>query len=151
MPTQFTFGAGQERISVRLTAPRNPSRDDRDATNRLDSTVKLNMGAFSGSFKAEFTTEDLLVLHARLIEAITSPPKTISFKNADGALSLSLEFNDQGEAIISGTIQPDRLRQASLVFRFDMQQSALSQTAEEVEDALREFKPTWTSPSHTEV
>ena len=130
MPTEFTFGDGHERLSIRIEASNK---------NRLESTVNLNIGAFSGAFKAEFAIPDLVLLHEQLIRAFASLSEVIMFKNAGGDFDLTIEFNGPGGAITTGTIKPHRLKQASLIVRLDIPQSALARTAQELEDVLREF------------
>jgi hypothetical protein len=141
MPTEFTFGGGDERISIRIEASKSISNESPTYKNRLESTVNLTIGAFSGAFKAEFAISDLVLLHEQLVSAFTSPSEIVVFKNAEGDLYLAIEFNGPDGAIVTGTIKPHRLRQASLIFRLDISQSALARTAEEVEKALREFPP----------
>ena len=138
MPTEFTFGDGHERISVRIEASNTKHQPDK---NRLESTVNLGIGAFSGAFKAEFAISDLVLLHEQLIRAFAWLSEIITFKNAEGDISLSIEINGPGGAIVTGTIQPHRLRQSSLSFRLDIPQSALARTTQELEDVLREFPP----------
>lgn len=140
MPTEFTFGAGDERISVRIEAAAFLN-DNQTYKNRLESTVNLNIGAFSGAFKAEFSISDLVLLHEQLISAFASRSEIVAFKNAEGDFYLAIEFAGPGGATVTGTIKPHRLRQSSLIFRLDIPQSALARTAEEIEDALREFPP----------
>ena len=141
MPTEFTFGAGNERISVKIEASKNSLNENQTYKNRLESTVNLHIGAFSGAFKAEFAIPDLVLLHEQLISAFASLSEIVAFKNAEGDLYLAIEFNGPGGAIATGTIKPHRLKQASLIFRLDIPQSALAQTAQELEDVLREFPP----------
>jgi hypothetical protein len=101
----------------------------------------LNIGAFSGAFKAEFAILDLVLFHEQLINAFASLSEIVAFKNTEGDLYLAIEFNGPGGAIVTGTIKPHRFRQASLIFRLEIPQSALARTAEELEDVLREFPP----------
>ncbi len=96
MANEFTFGAGGERISVRIEEPKR--------------SVSVNLGAFSGSFKAEFALQDLVLLHERLITAFGSPSETVRFANKEEDVSLTIEVNGHGGAIITGTIQPHRLK-----------------------------------------
>lgn len=138
MPIEFTFGNGHERISIRIEASNR---------NRLESTVNLSIGAFSGAFKAEFAISDLVLLHERLIRALASLSAIIPFENAVGDISLSIEINGPGAAIVTGTLKPHRLRQASMILRLDIPQSALTRTVQELEDVLREFPPQTTPAS----
>jgi hypothetical protein len=95
MPTEFTFGGGDERISIRIEASKSISNESPTYKNRLESTVNLTIGAFSGAFKAEFAISDLVLLHEQLVSAFTSPSEIVVFKNAEGDLYLAIEFNDK--------------------------------------------------------
>jgi hypothetical protein len=148
MATEFTFGAGNERISIRIETAKASLDENPSYKNRLESTVNLQIGAFSGAFKAEFTTEELMVLHQQLIRGIASHLGTLLFRNAGGDVSLSIVFNGAEAAVITGTILPHRMAHASLTFRLDMPETALARTAEELEDVLHEFpyQPTDVAP-----
>jgi hypothetical protein len=145
MPSEFTFGSGDERISVNIETSKASLNENQTYKSRLESTVNLNIGAFSGAFKAEFAIPDLVLFHEQLISAFASRSEIVPFKNAEGDLYLAIEVNGPGEAIVTGTIKPHRLRQASLIFRLNIPQSALARTAQELEDVLREFPPHPTS------
>ncbi|HVB56636.1 MAG TPA: hypothetical protein VNE63_09425 [Candidatus Acidoferrales bacterium] len=137
MAADFTFGAGEERIEVRIAVSKPPSGEKPNSANELDSTVILHLGAFSGSFTAEVLKQDLVILHDQLIMGFASHSATVPFKSVRDDLSLKIEFNGPGKAILSGTAQPHRLRQAKLTFQLEVEQSSLARTAEELEDFLR--------------
>ena len=138
MAAKFAFGTENERIEIRITEV-DPFSEKEGIVNTLDSTVSVNIGAFSGSFKAAFTTQDLTELYEQLNSALTSSSGKVSFKNTGGDLSLSIEFNDLGRAFVSGVIQPHRLPQGTLHFRIDIAQSGLTATLQELHEALRKF------------
>jgi hypothetical protein len=48
-------------------------------------------------------------------------------------------FNKRGTATINGTAHPHRSPEASLVFRFDTDQSYLAETLRQLETVLRRF------------
>ena len=59
MATTFTFFAEGDRIEIRIVEFETRSKvEERDAV-WLDSTVTVQAGAFIGSFKASFTTDNL--------------------------------------------------------------------------------------------
>jgi hypothetical protein len=138
MAAEFTVGAGEQRIKVRCVESA-PSAEKQSLARNLNSTVSLTLGAFSGSFNAVFTIQQIEVLREQLVNALVSGPGKVLFRNLVGDLLLEIEFNGQGKGIISGTIQPHGLRQATLSFRFDAEESSLARTAEELDDALHSF------------
>ena len=139
MAAEFTFVAGDERLEVRIIGFETSSLEKENAGNWLDSTITVNIGAFTGSFKAAFTTGDLITLDEQLRHGLASKSGIVSFKNTGGDLSFSVEFKHSANPILSGVIQPHRLPQGVLHFRLDISQAALFRTLQELEDALREF------------
>ena len=107
MAAEFTFVAGDERLEVKIIG----FETSENAGNRLGSTIAVSIGAFTGSFKAAFTTGDLIMLDEQLRNALASRSDIVSFKNTGGDLSLSIEFKHPEKPILSGVIQPHRLPQ----------------------------------------
>lgn len=138
MAAEFTFGAGEQRINVRCVESPASAEKQRLARN-LNSTVSLTLGAFSGSFNAVFTIQQIEVLREHLVNALVSGPGKVLFRNVVGDLQLEIEFNGQAGGTISGTIQPHGLRQATLSFRFDAEESSLARTGQELDDLIHSF------------
>jgi hypothetical protein len=139
MAVQFTLGTANEQIEVTILGFEDSSAENESVVKWLDSTVSVKIGVFSGSFTARFTTHDLWGLYERLSNALISPPSSVAFKNTGGDLSLSIEFNELGRATVTGAIQPSRSPQGILHFRFDVAQSDLVATTQELHDALQQF------------
>jgi hypothetical protein len=139
MPAQFTFFAERDRIEVRIVELEAHSPANRSGAVSLDSTVTVQAGAFLGSFKASFSTDDLMSLRVQLRQALTSLGGTVSFRNAGGGLALLIKLDGSGRTSITGVAQPDRLRAGILHFRVYTDHFALIRTLGELEDALREF------------
>lgn len=123
MASQFCFGAGNEKIEVHLLGfTHSPSAAD---TGRLDSTVHVAVGAFSGSFKGEFSTQGLMSLRRELSALLSSGSGTAAFKSVGDDVSLVIQLFESGNVTISGAVRPRRLPQATLDFRFDLPEEAL--------------------------
>ncbi len=144
MSSEFTFVAGNERLEVRIIGFESSSGEKADDATSLDSTVTVNIGAFTGSFKAAFTSDDLIMLDEHLRNVLASQSGAVSFKNTGGDISLSIDFKDPANPLLTGIIQPHRLRQGTLHFRLDMSQAALYRTLQELEDVLQKYPP-WNS------
>jgi len=140
MASEFTFVAGNERLEFRVVGLERSSLGTENLEDWLDSTVSVNIGAFTGSFKAAFTISDLIILDEQLRNALSLHSGTASLKNSGGDISLSVEFKER-QAVVSGVIQPHRLKQAALHVRLDMSEAALYQTVQELEDVFRKFRP----------
>jgi hypothetical protein len=139
MSAKFTFFAENDKVEVRLLDFEIRSGENVGDTVWLDSTVTVKAGAFLGSFKAAFTTHDLVNLHEQLKSALESQSGKVSVQSTEGDLSLAIEFDGHGGASMSGVATPHRLRRATLHFHVDTDQFALFRTLHELEDALQEF------------
>ena len=139
MAAQFTFFAEGGRIEVRVVEFENRSRKSESDAVWLDSTVTVEAGAFTGSFKASFTTDDLVSLHRQLKSALTSLCGTVSCQNTGGGFSLAIELGSDGRAVITGVARPNRLRRGTLTFRVDTDHFALIRTFRELEDTMQAF------------
>src|ERR1700732_3819178 len=91
MSAKFTFFAENDKVEVRLLDFENRSSENEGDTIWLDSTVTVKAGAFMGSFKAAFTTHDLVNLREQLKSALARLSGSVSFQNAEGGLSLTIE------------------------------------------------------------
>jgi hypothetical protein len=139
MSAKFTFFAENDKVEVRLLDFENRSGENEGDSIWLDSTITVKAGAFLGSFKAAFTTHDLVNLREQLKSALARLSGSVSFQNAEGGLSLTIEFDGHGGASISGVATPHSLRRATLHFHVDTDQFALFRTLHELEDALQDF------------
>ena len=135
----FTFFAEGDRIEVRIVEFETRSKVDESDTVWLDSTVTVQAGAFLGSFKASFTTDDLVRLHEQLQSALTTLSGTVSCQNTGGALSLKIRLDGDGRAAITGVAHPNRLRRGTLTFRIETDHFALIRTYRELEATMRSF------------
>jgi hypothetical protein len=86
MAKTFTFFAEGDRVvaegdrvEVRIVEFEARSNVDESDTVWLDSTVTVQAGAFIGSFKASFTTDDLVRLHEQLQSALSNAERDSDF------------------------------------------------------------------------
>lgn len=139
MSATFTFFAEDGKVEVRIVEFVNRNATHRSNNVWLDSTVTIDAGGFWGSFKASFTTDDLVRLRDQLKSALTSLSGTVTFQNSGGGLSLSIKVDSDGKTSITGLAQPKRLRQGILHFKLDSDHFALFGTLRELEGTVREF------------
>jgi hypothetical protein len=137
---KFTFFAEGGSIEVRIVDFETPKPQQIDAI-WLDSTVTVEAGAFLGSFKASFTTDDLVSLHEQLKSALIAQNGTVCCKNTGGGLSIVLTLRNDGRVAIIGIAQPNRLRGGILHFEIATDHFALVRTVRQLEDTLRAFQP----------
>jgi hypothetical protein len=141
MASEFTFVGENERLEVRVIGFEHSFPERQNAENWLNSTISVNVGAFTGLFKTAFTSDDLVMLDEQLRNALSSKSGPVSFRNRGGDLSLCIEFSHPEHLILSGVIQPHCLPHGVLHFRLDTSKAALNRTLRGLEDALRKFGP----------
>ena len=141
MSSKFTFYAEGDKIEVRVVEFEHRLLHNQTDAVWLDSTITVEAGAFIGSFKASFTTHDLLSLHHQLKNALTTLTGTILCQNTGGGISLAIKLDNGGKAVITGVAQPNRLRRGTLNFRIDTDHFALIRTFRELEGTMRAFPP----------
>jgi len=112
---------------------------DESDTVWLDSTVTVQAGAFIGSFKASFTTDDLVRLHEQLRSALATLGGTVICHNTGGGFSLAIKLDGDGRANISGVAYPNRLRRGTLTFKLVTDHFALIRALRELGNAMRVF------------
>ena len=140
MAAKFTFFAEGDSIEVRIVEFETPKPQESDAI-WLDSTVTVEAGAFVGSFKASFTTDDLVSLHEQLKSALITQNGIVCCKNTGGGFSLVIKLGSDGRASIAGIAEPNRLRRGALHFEIATDHFALISTFRQLEDTLRAFQP----------
>jgi hypothetical protein len=149
--TKFTFFAEGDRIEVRVVEFENRSSKNGSDAVWLDSTVTVQAGAFLGSFKASFTTDDLVALHGQLKSALTTRSGTVVCQNTGGGLKLAIKLGTGGRTTITGVAYPNRLQRGTLTFRIETDHFALIRTFRELENTLRAFPINQAKQSRTVV
>lgn len=139
MAEQIKFVCDQGGLTIEVYGYERPDTEDQDDANWLKCEVGIKAGPFSGAFKSAFTTYDLIALAERLKSSLAALSGTVSFQNTEHDIMLEIGFDKRGAASINGTAQPHRSLEASLAFRFDTDQSCLTQTLHQLEAVLRRF------------
>ena len=139
MANTFTFFTKVARIEVRNIEFENRSTKNEMDAVWLDSTVTVQAGSFSESFRVSFTTDDLVSLHEQLKSALTTLSGTVFCQATGGGFSLAIKLDRCGKAAITGVAHPNRLRAGILHFRLDTDHFALIRTLRELEDTLQAF------------
>src|SRR5580704_988386 len=131
MANTFTFFAKVARIEVRTIEFENRSTKNEMDAVWLDSTVTVQAGSFSESFRVSFTTDDLVSLHEQLKSALTTLSGTVFCQTTGGGFSLAIKLDRCGKAAITGVAHPNRLRAGILHFQLDTDHFALTRTLRE--------------------
>jgi hypothetical protein len=139
MGVQIVFPGENQKVLIEVSGFERPSADNEADANWLASFLTVKAGPFSGTMRLAFMTHDLTVLRDRLKQALASQSGAVAFENTDGELSLAVDFNERGGASIKGVARTHGPLGAALHFQFETDQSALTQTLYQLEDALRAF------------
>jgi hypothetical protein len=135
----ITIGSKQGRISIEVDGYERPLAENQDDANWLKCIISVNAGPFSGSFKTAFTTHDFVVLHERIQNQLAEMSGDITFENTEGDLTLNINIDKKGTALMSGTVHPHKSLETSLRFEFESDQSYIEQTRRQVQAVIRKF------------
>jgi hypothetical protein len=131
------FSGTEGRLSFEIFGYERPNASDEYDANWLNTRVLIDVGAFSGSFRASLTTYDFERLYAQLGEAVDRLSGRAEFQSAEGDVSFSVEFFARGHATVSGALKPESSEKDALTFSFETDQSSLSETVQQLGAAMR--------------
>jgi len=133
------FSGTEGRLSFELFGYERPNASDEYDANWLNTRVFIEVGAFSGRFRASLTTYDFERLYAQLREAVERLSGRIEFESAEGDVSFSVEFSARGHAIVSGVLKPEGSEKDALTFKLETDQSSLSETVQQLGVVVRKL------------
>lgn len=126
-------------IAIEVLSYERPEVMDPDDANWLKCGVSVKAGPFTGAFPCTLTTRDLATLTERLKTALGVPSGKVAFRTTESDISLEILFDNRGTAVVLGSVEPQVSPEASLHFRFETDQSYLTQTLRQLESVLRRF------------
>jgi hypothetical protein len=135
---QIKFAGEQGGLTIEVYGYERPAAGDQDDANWLKCELSIKAGPFGGTFKCAFTTYDIIALAERLRGALAASG-TVSFQNTEGDLDLDIALDKRGGTVIKGRANARGLQEISLQFRFDSDQSYLTQTLGQLDTVLRRF------------
>jgi hypothetical protein len=122
----FAFGGEEaERIEVCVHGYERASVDDYHDDNWLRVSVQVNVGSFSGSFKAAFLAWELIEFREGLCSLYESLTGSARFSTLEEQLELKLTGDGKGHIALLG-IASDAPGGNRLEFRIDLDQGHLS-------------------------
>jgi hypothetical protein len=126
-------------VTIGVAGYENPVAVNPSDANWLSCTVLLQIGAFSGSLAASFTTHDFARLFGQFQAALSTLEGDVSFLTDEDMLRLNLKFEKTGLVQISGMAQEFGQGKAALTFSFETDQSFLTQTCRQLEKVTKKF------------
>jgi len=139
MTEQIKFAGEQGNLTIEVHGYERPATEDQDDANWLRCGATIKAGPFTGAFNIGLTTHDVTALREQLKNALATMSDSVSFSSIENDISFDIRFDKRGSAIISGTVQPHRSLTASLAFRFDTDQSYLTQTLCQLDAVTHRF------------
>src|ERR1700683_3827277 len=104
----YVIISGREgRLVIEVSGYERPATNDEYDSNWLMASVSVESGAFSGKFRAPFTTHDFARLRERLAGAVETLSGSVEFESAEGDLKLTVELSRRGTASVSGVAKPN--------------------------------------------
>jgi hypothetical protein len=149
MAVHFAIGESDEVIEFRFKGAEE-SRLRTGSDGNFNSTINVNIGAFSGAFQSLLIPQELSTFYNRLNDVLKAHRGTVSFGNAARDISIAINCSEPGQrARVTGAVKPQRRRQSELHFDFDISQYDLSLALEKLYDTLQEFRITEEVPEAT--
>lgn len=123
----FAFGGEEaERIEVCVYGYERAPVGDYHDDNWLRVSVQVNVGSFSGSFKAAFLTSELIEFREGLCSLYESLTGSARFATREEQLELNLTGDGKGHIALSGIATDAPGIGNRLEFRIDLDQGHLS-------------------------
>ncbi len=113
-------------------------RDPYDA-NWLRCSAEAEVGRFRGAVDASFTTQDFARFLAELDQVVRGASLVASFQTMEEALSVRVEVDRVGRAVISGKLREIDVGGPALSFTFESDLSFLGRTQAELKRIVSEF------------
>ncbi len=149
MAVHFAIGESDEVIEFRFKASEESGLQT-GSDGSFNSTINVNIGAFSGAFQSLLTPRELSIFYNRLNDVLKAHRGTVSFENAAGDISISISCSEPGQrARVTGVVKPRRMLQSELHFDFGTSQYEVSLGLEKLYDTLQEFRITEQVPEAT--
>ncbi len=107
--------------------------------NWVEVEVSVSTGAFSGHFKAAFLTEDFVRFHAAVQSLFETQKGEAIFSTLEDQLWLKVIGNGRGNIEVNGVAFDNAGVENELRFRFELDQTYLSETIRGLNDVITAF------------
>jgi hypothetical protein len=138
--TEILVGdAAAERVLIRPLSRSNPGLFDNWDGNWIDCEVEIAAGAFGGGFRANLTSEELHTFAGQVDELSRTVDSVAGLTSVEGQLSLTLARDGKGRVHVAGEAVDVALTGNRLQFRFDIDQTCLSEISRSLDFLLAAF------------
>jgi len=113
-------------------------RDPYDA-NWLRCSAEVEVGRFRGAIDASFTTQDFARFLSEFDQVVEGAGSVASFETMEEALSVRIEVDRAGRAVVSGKLREIDVNGPALSFIFESDLSFLRRAEAELRGIVSEF------------
>jgi hypothetical protein len=136
----FSIGGSQQNnVTVEVVSYERPASGEYHDDNWVNVAVSVSAGAFSGSFRATFITDEFVAFRSELRELYKTLKGEATFTTLEGQLRLNLEGNGRGGVTLKGEALDQSGMGNCLTFEFAIDQTYLLSTLEGLDQIIAEF------------
>ena len=127
------------RLTIDVHGYEHDGPGDTYDSNWLRCSAQVDVGRFCGAVDASFTTQDFGSFLAQLELVVTGKSVEASFQTMEEALSIRVEIDRAGRAVVVGKLRETDFNGSTLSFVFDSDLSFLGRTHAELKRIVSEF------------
>jgi hypothetical protein len=139
MATLNLQGELGRRLTIEVHGYESDAPQDPYDANWMRCSTEAEVGRFRGAVDASFTTQDFARFLAELDQIVKGTSLVASFQTMEAALSVRVEVDRAGRAIISGKLREIDVSGSTLSFAFESNLSFLGRTQAELKRVVSEF------------
>ena len=137
---KITFGQWEgEKLVVEVHGYVQDKYDNYYDANWMRVSMEIRAGKFSGNTDALFMTAELVKFAQQLRELYQSLEGTAEFKTMENQLNLKVSGDGKGHMKIAGEVRDDASLGNRLIFSFDLDQTFIKQSLNELEKIISTF------------
>lgn len=139
MTTLVFHGEHGRRLTIDVHGYERESSQDPYDANWLRCSVDLDSGRFRGAVDASFTTEDFARFLLELDQVVRGDARAASFQTMEEALSIRVEIDRAGRAVIAGNLREIDAGGSVLSYSIESDLSFLQRSHGELKRIVTEF------------
>ena len=147
MTTFVLHGEQGRRLTIDVHGYERESAQDPYDANWLRCSVDLDLERFRGAVDASFTTQDFARFLSELDQIVRGDARAASFQTMEEVLSIRVEVDCAGRAVVAGTLQEIDAGGSVLSYSIESDLSFLQRSHGELKRIVAEFPERVTSSS----
>ena len=139
MPSTWKIAGSDAALLVETIGYENSRATNLSDANWLSCWVRLKIGSFRGNYAASFTTHDFGYFLEELEAMLTEKGDSAAFQTVEEMLRIEVRLRSNGTVLVEGVTQTHDLPRVKLSFKFESDQSYITQTVNELKSTVRNF------------